>query len=146
MTSRDDNLCPEKAYDNHMKVNANIPGWAPLFSFETGNGQWAPMTKDWFMRRCTEIWTHAKLNLVHGHSYRIGGSTELLLAGVPCEVVAALGEWTSLAFLLYWRKIEHIVPMNVGKAYDKNKLDEVAKAFKAFRIANRITVVNPEDI
>jgi hypothetical protein len=146
MTSRTDNLCPEKAYDNHMKVNANVPGWAALFSFDTGNGQWAPITKDWCMRRCTEIWTNAKLNLVHGHSYRIGGSTELLLAGVPCEVVAALGEWTSLAFLLYWRKIEHIVPMNVGKAYDKGKLAEVAKAFEAFRVANHITLVNPDDI
>jgi hypothetical protein len=146
MTLRDNNLCPEKAYSNHMKVNACVPGQAPLFSFVTDVGQWVPMTKDWFLRRCTEIWTKAKLNLVHGHSYRIEGSTELLLTGVPCEVVAALGEWTSLAFLLYWRKIEHIVPMNVRKAYDKSKLDEVAKAFEAFRITNRITLVNPEDI
>jgi hypothetical protein len=146
MTARADNLCPEKAYGNYMKVNANIPGLAPLFSFDTSNGQWAPMTKEWFMCRCSEIWTNAKLNLLHGHSYRIGGSTELLLAGVPWEVVAALGEWTSLAFLLYWRKIEHIVPMNVGKAYDKGKLAEVAKAFEVFRIANHITLVNPDDL
>jgi hypothetical protein len=146
MTSRADNLCPEKAFDSHIMVNARVPGSAPLFAFDTGSGQWAPMSKDWFLRRCTEIWTNAKLNLVHGHSFRIGGSAELLLAGVPCEVVAALGEWTSLAFLLYWRKIEHIVPMNVGKAYDKKKLEEVAKAFEAFRVANHITLVNADDI
>jgi hypothetical protein len=30
--------------------------------------------------------------------------------------------------------------MNVGKAYNKNKLDEVAKAFEVFRISNGISV------
>lgn len=38
---------------------------------------------------------------ISGHSFRIGGAVELLLAGVPPEVVAATGNWTSLAFLLY---------------------------------------------
>ncbi|KAJ7077208.1 hypothetical protein C8R44DRAFT_896353 [Mycena epipterygia] len=117
-------LCPEKAFANHILVNATVPDEAPLFAFDAGSGKWSPMTKDWFMRRCSDIWKAANLLLVHGHSFRIGGSTELLLAGVPCGAVAALGGWTSLAFLLYWRKIEHIVPMNIGKAYDKNKLDE----------------------
>jgi hypothetical protein len=104
------------------------------------------MAKDWFLQRCTEIWTTAKLQRVHRHSFHISGSTELLLAGVQCEIVTTIRGWTSLAFLLYWRKIEHIVPMNVGKAYDKKKLDEVAKAFEAFRIANHITLVNPDDL
>ncbi|KAJ7126670.1 hypothetical protein C8R44DRAFT_586159, partial [Mycena epipterygia] len=50
-----------------------------------------PMTKDWFMQRCSDIWKAAKLLLVHGHSFQIGSLTELLLAGVPCDVVATLG-------------------------------------------------------
>ncbi|KAJ7265139.1 hypothetical protein C8J57DRAFT_1511700 [Mycena rebaudengoi] len=104
------------------------------------------MTKDWFLGRCFPIWKVARLLAVFGHSFRIGGSTELLLAGVPCDIVATLGGWTSLAFLLYWRKIEHIVPMNVGKAYDKNKLDEpirsstftssIAKLHNTFTVPN----------
>jgi hypothetical protein len=126
LTVRDDDLCPEAAYDNHMRVNATVPSSAPLFAFRNTDGSWSYMTKDWFITRCDKIWATAGLLAVFGHSFRIGGSTELLLAGVPCEVVAALGGWTSLAFLLYWRRIEHIVPMNVGKAYDKNKLNEVA--------------------
>jgi hypothetical protein len=70
------------------------------------------------------------------------GTTELLLAGVA----ATLGGWTSSAFLLYWRKIEHIIPMNIGKAYNKDKIDEVAKAFEDFRIANGISLPNNEDL
>jgi hypothetical protein len=98
------------------------------------------------MRFCTRAWDDAKLLRVFGHSFRIGGSTELLLAGVPREIVAALRGWTSLAFLLHWRKIEHIIPMNVSKAYDKKKLDEVAQAFETFRISSGITIVNNDDL
>jgi len=47
------------------------------------------------------IWSSAMLVHVLGHSFHIGGAVELLLAGVSPEVVAALGGWTSLAFLLY---------------------------------------------
>jgi hypothetical protein len=44
---------------------------------------------------------------------------QFLLAGVAPEVIAALGGWTSLAFLLYWRRVEEILPMNISKAYKK---------------------------
>jgi hypothetical protein len=98
------------------------------------------------MKRCTQIWDAAGILRAFGHSFRIGGSTELLLAGVPPNIIAALGGWTSLTFLLYWRKIKHIVPMHVGKAYDKAKLDEVAKAFKAFRVAHNIIMPSVEDL
>ncbi|KAJ7301303.1 hypothetical protein DFH08DRAFT_616068, partial [Mycena albidolilacea] len=135
---RDDELCPLKAFSNHLLVNAAVPADAPLFAFQAPDGTWAPLTKTWFMKRCTQIWDAAGILRAFGHSFHIGGSTELLLAGVSPDIVAALGGWTSLAFLLYWRKIEHIVPMHVGKAYDKAKLDEVAKAFEAFRVAHNI--------
>ncbi|KAJ6621725.1 hypothetical protein B0H10DRAFT_1789580, partial [Mycena sp. CBHHK59/15] len=140
LTDRDDDLCASKALKNHLQVNANIPDNAHLFAFRSLNGNWTPMTKDWFLNRCTAIWKDAKLLAIFGHSFHIGGSTELLLAGVPCEIVAALGGWMSLAFLLYWRKIEHIVLMNVDKAYDQDKIAEVAKAFEAFRVSNNIAL------
>jgi hypothetical protein len=31
----------------------------------------------------------------------------------------------------------------VGKAYTKDKVDEVSKAFEAFRIAHRIVIAEP---
>ncbi|KAJ6596278.1 DNA breaking-rejoining enzyme, partial [Mycena vulgaris] len=127
LTDRDDDLCASKALKKHLRVNANVPADAHLFAFRSANGRCCPMTKDWFLACCSAIWKDAKLLAVFGHSFRIGGSTELLLAGVPCEIVAALGGWTSLAFLLYRCKIEHIVPMNVGKAYDQDKIAEVAQ-------------------
>ncbi|KAF7354419.1 hypothetical protein MVEN_01130900 [Mycena venus] len=101
LTARDDDLCPNKAFANHVCVNKDTPADAPLFAFMAKDGNWSPMTKDWFMRFCNAAWQKAALLRDFGHSFRIGGSTELLLAGVPCEIVAALGGWTSLAFLLY---------------------------------------------
>ena len=67
------------------------------------------MTKYKFMDFCSGVWSKAALAHVLGHSFRIGGAVELLLAGVPPEVVAATGGWTSLAFLLYWRRMEEII-------------------------------------
>jgi hypothetical protein len=143
LTGRDDELCAQKALANHLQVNADLPPDAPFFAYRANDSAWAHPIKDHFLRRCHNIWTSAKLLRVHGHSFRIGGSTELLLAGVPCDVVAALGGWTSLAFLLYWRKLEHIIPQHVGKAYTKDKVDEVSKAFEAFRINHRIVIAEP---
>ncbi|KAF7310111.1 hypothetical protein MIND_00384500 [Mycena indigotica] len=130
LTDREDELCPAVALQNHL----------------TPGGRWLPMTKDWFLTRCTDIWKSCGLLAVAGHSFRIGGSTELLLAGVPCEVVAATGGWSSLAFLLYWRKLEHIIAMAIGKAYDKKKIEEVALVFERFRVDNNIQLAHDEDL
>jgi hypothetical protein len=91
-----------------------------------------------FLKFVTNIWKSAALAHVLGHSFRIGGAVELLLAGVPPEVVAATGGWTSLAFLLYWRRMDEILPMSTSKAYKKTHLDELASIFEHFRITNKI--------
>ncbi|KAF7324545.1 hypothetical protein MKEN_00495700 [Mycena kentingensis (nom. inval.)] len=142
LSDRPDDLCPHKAYENHKRVNANVPDEAPLFAYESGRRKWSALTKDAFLRRCAHIWKLADLLAIAGHSFRIGGSTELLLAGVPCDVVAATGGWTSLAFLLYWRRLEHIVIMHVGKAYNKKRLEQVQEEFEQFRIRNGIVLVD----
>ena len=96
------------------------------------------MLKHNFLTFVTGIWSSALLAHVLGHSFRIGGAVELLLAGVPPEIVAATGGWTSLAFLLYWRRMEEILPMSTSKAYKKAHFDELATIFENFRINNRI--------
>lgn len=96
------------------------------------------MSKPVFMAFCTDIWSKATLAHVLGHSFRIGGAVELLLAGVPPEIVAATGGWTSLAFLLYWRRMEEILPMSTSKAYRQSHLDDLAKIFEAFRVSHKI--------
>lgn len=87
---------------------------------------------------CTDVWSKAALAHVLGHSFHIGGAVELLLAGVPPEIVAATGGWTSLAFLLYWRRMEEILPMSTSKAYRKSHVDALAQIFEKFRADNRI--------
>ena len=85
-----------------------------------------------------DVWSKAALKHVLGHSFCIGGAVELLLAGVPPEIIAATGGWTSLAFLLYWRRMEEILPMSTSKAYQRSHIDALAKIFEKFRIDNRI--------
>lgn len=63
---------------------------------------------------------------------------ELLLAGVPPEVVAAVGGWTSLAFLLYWRRFEEILPTHILKAYDSAQITRLKCSLDDFQKANNI--------
>ena len=82
----------------------------------------------------------AALAHILGHSFHIGGAVALLLAGVPPEIVAATGGWTSLAFLLYWRRMEEILPMSTSRAYQRSHIDDLAKIFEKFRVDSRIPV------
>jgi len=82
------------ALDHHLQANEKVPGNTPLFAFETTSG-WSPMTKDFFMRRCNQVWSAAGLESLLGHCFRIGGTTELLLRGVAPDIVQAQGHWVS---------------------------------------------------
>ncbi|KIM41795.1 hypothetical protein M413DRAFT_27368 [Hebeloma cylindrosporum] len=131
-------LCPVAALKNHLTVNASVPGSSALFAYTTASGQPKNMLKHEFLEFVMGIWSSAMLAHVLGHSFRIGGAVELLLAGVPPEIVAATGGWTSLAFLLYWRRMEEILPMSTSKAYNKSHFDSLASIFEQFRIAHKI--------
>jgi len=109
-----------------------------LFAYQTTNGSWEHMSKHKFMSFCVDIWSRAGLAHVKGHSFRIGGAVELLLAGVPPEIVAATGGWTSLAFLLYWRRMEEILPMSTSRAYQKSQITDLARILEGFRQRNGI--------
>jgi hypothetical protein len=138
LTGRNDALCPCRALRNHLDINADIPSSAALFAYRLPSGAHRNMIKHVFINFVTSIWKSASLAHVSGHSFRIGGAVELLLAGVPPEVVAATGGWTSLSFLLYWRRMEEILPMSTSKAYKKIHVDELASIFERFRIDHNI--------
>lgn len=138
VTARNDLLCPCAALQNHLNINRDVLPTSSLFAYSTADEGWEHMTKYKFMDFCSGVWSKAALAHVLGHSFRIGGAVELLLAGVPPEVVAATGGWTSLAFLLYWRRMEEIIPMCTSKAYRRSHLDDLAKIFEKFRVDNRI--------
>ncbi|KAJ7101600.1 hypothetical protein C8R43DRAFT_1047893 [Mycena crocata] len=103
---------PLSAVDKHLAMNA-LAGNDPLFAYRTRNGGILALTKRKFMARCNSIWGRFGLPLSTGHCFRIGGTTELLLAGVPPDVVRILGRWSSDAFLRYWRSLERIAPLHV---------------------------------
>ncbi|RXW17778.1 hypothetical protein EST38_g8068 [Candolleomyces aberdarensis] len=133
-----DRCSPTRAMSNHLKVNASAPPSSHLFSYQTESGRWAPMVKSKFLDRCHSIWSSLGLLRVHGHSFRIGGATELLLGGMPPHVVASVGRWKSLAFLLYWRRVSDIISNSFSSSYDTSRLDSVNKSFEEFRLRSNI--------
>jgi hypothetical protein len=149
-TARADSLCPFAAMRNHLDINHGLPFSTSLFTYTSStSGRCEHLTKYKFMEFCSGVWSNATLAHVLGHSFWIGGAVELLLAGIPPEIVAATGGWTSLAFLLYWRRMEEILPMSTSKAYQRSHVDELAKIFEQFRVNHRIPsslISNPDSI
>lgn len=77
-----------------------------------------------------------------GHAFRIGGATELLLQGVPSDVVATQGRWKSQAFLDYWRQINSILPLFISASADASRLPSLDSIMDNFaRRVNRRTVI-----
>ena len=57
-------------------------------------------TRAWFIRR---LRLHFSSD-VGGHSMRAGGATALAEAGIPPELIQAIGRWSSEAFRIYIRQ------------------------------------------
>jgi hypothetical protein len=117
ITATGDDFCPAWALDNHFSINHSPGHETPMFSYRDGTG-WSPIIKQKFLDFTSKIFKEEKLENVFGHSYRIGGSLKLLLDGVAPEVVMKVGGCTSLCFLIYWRRLEHIIPLAITRAWD----------------------------
>jgi hypothetical protein len=96
---------------NHFRVN-NIRGNVPIFSFHSPDG-FVLLHKNLFLRRCNTIWSILGYPKTTGHCFRIGGTTELLAAGVPPDIVRTTGRWSSESFLRYWRSLDIIAPRHI---------------------------------
>ncbi|KAF9221115.1 hypothetical protein BS17DRAFT_845931 [Gyrodon lividus] len=72
-----------------------------------------PFTQKKLLAHCNSIWLPARIPAITGHSFCIGGTTELLLARVPPDIVKALGRWFSDAFLCYWHSLELLAPLHM---------------------------------
>jgi hypothetical protein len=117
-----------------LLLPANIPPDQPLFSYKLPHGCYCPLTKQDFLSFVNKIWSDAGLLHIYGHSFHIGGAVKLLLAGMPPEIVAAIGGWTSLAFLLYWHCLRELLHMSTIQAYKQNEMDRLSKIFDDFRV------------
>ncbi|OBZ72649.1 hypothetical protein A0H81_07917 [Grifola frondosa] len=133
-TGNDEPTSPLTALRHHQNANSRVPSTAPMFAFETSDKKgWAPMTRDWFLQRCNEVWKDAELGQLTGHCFRIGGATELLLRGTHPDIVATQGGWKSRAFLEYWRKIESILPLFISKSFDSSRLKLIHDSMNSFK-------------
>jgi hypothetical protein len=132
LTSREDSLCPVAAFVNHLRVNSSPPSGTSLFAYKSSSGPWTHMFKGAFMNFVSSAWGGLRGPQLSGHSFRIGGAVALLLAGVSPEIVAATGGWTSMAFLLYWRRVEDIIPLNTSLAYSREQISRVSSIMHTF--------------
>jgi hypothetical protein len=94
-------------------AQAKPPLGSALFTHHRVDGSRIPLTKRVFLERVNTVWAAHGLTRITGHSFRIGGTTELLRRGVPPEVVKMAGRWSSDSFLRYWRKPEDILPQHI---------------------------------
>ena len=114
-----DPINPLALLARHLQIN-NIPHDTFLFSYNTPEG-FKPLTKSLFLQRCNEIWHPLGYPRTTGHCFRIGGTTELLIAGVPPDVVKATGRWSSDSFMRYWRSLDDIAPRYIRRLHARKR-------------------------
>ncbi|KAJ7320715.1 hypothetical protein DFH08DRAFT_917303 [Mycena albidolilacea] len=102
---------PVNAIENHVAINA-IPADLPLFAYRNENRDHIYLPRRKFLLRCNKIWSKHGIPSTTGHSFRIGGTTHLLIAGVNPEVVRAMGRCKSDAFLVYWCCLDILAPLH----------------------------------
>jgi hypothetical protein len=131
-------LCPIQALRSHEKINGGRVPSDHLFAFRSQDGNLVPLTKAKFLDRCNRIWKVCGLTPLSGHCFRIGGTTHWLLQGAPTEIVAAIGGWTSLSFLLYWRRVETIIASGLAGAASKEDGARVGARMELFRKKHKL--------
>lgn len=105
-------LCPVQAIIHLLAFNS--PGHLSLFAYKDDDGSVFNLTKSAFLSRCNSIWLKSHAIKVTGHSFRIGGTTHLLLKGVDPKVVQIAGRWSTDNFLRYWRKENEIINKHIS--------------------------------
>jgi hypothetical protein len=119
---------PNWAVENHLRVNGGAAPDDHFFAHRTpSKGRpskrkrtqrgavstdtppFSALTFSAFSNRIKKAATAAKMKLPPAHAFRIGGTTEYLLRGLPFEVVKLIGRWAGDSFKLYIRKHAEIV-------------------------------------
>ena len=103
-----------KALAWHLRFSAHLPDSAPLFAYSS-SPDYTPLTRSTFLKRCKTVWSISGLGDCSGHSFRIGGTTELLKRGVSHDVVKIQGRWASDAWQLYIRHHPEILELEYQK-------------------------------
>lgn len=103
---------PDRTFQLHLDINKPQPG-EHLFVhtvMQGGKELRRPLTESIFLRRFKKALLDAGITDAYsGHSFRIGGTLEYLLRGVPFAVVKVKGRWASDSFQLYLRQHAEII-------------------------------------
>lgn len=99
---------PKAALKNHITIN-NPQKDEHLFAYSKSRNERRPLPKHAFSLELNRAFREANKEPLKGHSFRIGGTLELLLRGVPFEVVKRKGRWASDAFQTYLRQHAQIM-------------------------------------
>ncbi|KAH7105010.1 DNA breaking-rejoining enzyme [Auriculariales sp. MPI-PUGE-AT-0066] len=121
-------LCPVAAMRNHLLRNRPLPSETPFFAFLDPASGWKTLDRTAFMGVCASAWEAVGLVGTKGHSFRIGGTTTLLLKGVHPTIVAQQGRWSSAAFMRYMREVRRLIPQAVLQAWGEITLDSIERA------------------
>ncbi|KAF9018067.1 hypothetical protein BDP27DRAFT_1440309 [Rhodocollybia butyracea] len=92
---------------DHICINRLEPQH-PLFSYRDSRGSLQVLTRIRLMEVCHTVWEKHGSIPTTAYSFRIGGATHYLLAGVPPSTVKTLGRWNSDVFLKYWCDLESL--------------------------------------
>ena len=90
--------------------------------------------KDWCISRCNTVWKEAGFEdklLIHG--FHIGGATEMLLRGTLPDIVMVQGRCLlTRSFVLYWHKIEDILPLFLSCSFVMDCMTHLDALMKDF--------------
>ncbi|KAJ6589127.1 hypothetical protein B0H19DRAFT_1248685 [Mycena capillaripes] len=100
---------PIHAVEHHLVVN-RIPFNLPLFSYRNREYELLCLTYKTLLRRCNEIWARHEYPAHTGYSFRVGGMTELLLAGVNRDIVQVMGRWDTETFKVHLQQLHLQAP------------------------------------
>lgn len=116
---------PVSALQKQLNLRLTYPKH-PLFSF-TMDGVNHTLTKAQFLSHCNSVWESHNFPRSTGHSFRIGGTTHLLLCGIDPNVIKKVGRWSSDSYLRYWRNLDDILPSRVRFASPLSRPSRVGK-------------------
>ncbi|PPR07523.1 hypothetical protein CVT24_007135 [Panaeolus cyanescens] len=118
---------PLPLLQNHLAVN-NLPRSTTLFSYiSSSHNTPTPLSKRRFLARCNNIWSTFGYPRITGHSFRIGGTSQLLASGIPPDVVKTMGRWSSDTFLRYWRHMDRIAPAQTPHPHTRHHRNRTPK-------------------
>lgn len=104
---------PVHTLDAHLHRSQYLDSSHYLFAFHLRNQQgFKILTKERFLARCNKIWSRAGFPKVSGHCFCMGGTTNLLKAGIAPKSIQLMGRWSSNAFFKYWRDTQDIAIQN----------------------------------